>query len=153
MAMVDDRVPDTGSKEPGARRLERTRKGATMPTREQEKGDSKRPGRAGGMRLAIVGCGGYIGSHLLHALLVDDSIRIDGWDPQTDKISRHLSNPNVNIRQNQLAQEDMEEFSDAVRSEDVVINLAAICNPSEYNVNPINVIRTNFLEPVRIVDI
>ncbi len=47
----------------------------------------------------------------------------------------------------------MEEFSDAVRSADAVINLAAICNPSEYNINPINVIRADFLESVRIVDI
>ena len=124
-----------------------------MATKGREKDDSKRPGHEGGMRLAIVGCGGYIGSHLLDALLVDDSIRIDGWDPETDKISHHLSNPNINIRRNPLAQEDMEEFSDAVRSADAVINLAAICNPSEYNVNPINVIRANFLEPVRIVDI
>ncbi len=124
-----------------------------MATKGRERDESRRPGRVGGMRLVIVGCGGYIGSHLLDTLLVDDSIRIDGWDPQTDKISRHLSNPKVNIRRNPLAPEDMEEFSDAVRSADAVINLAAICNPSEYNVNPINVIRANFLEPVRIVDV
>ena len=34
-----------------------------------------------------------------------------------------------------------------------VINLAAICNPSEYNVNPVSVINANFLQPVKIVDI
>ena len=124
-----------------------------MPAKEQQKDDSRRPGRVEGMRLAIVGCGGFIGSHLLDALLVDDSIRIDGWDPQTDKISRHLSNPNVNVRQNLLAAEDLAEFSDVIRSADAVINLAAICNPSEYNVNPVGVIDANFLQPVRIVDI
>ena len=64
-----------------------------------------------------------------------------------------LSNPNVNTRRNPLAQEDLEEFSDATRSTDAVINLAAICNPSEFKFNPINAIRTNFLEPVRIVDV
>ena len=64
-----------------------------------------------------------------------------------------LSNPDVNTCRNPLAQEDMEEFSDAVRSADAVIDLAAICNPSEYKFNPINLIRTNFLEPVRIVDV
>ncbi|MCH8242341.1 MAG: hypothetical protein IH897_06995 [Planctomycetes bacterium] len=89
-----------------------------MATKGRERDESRRPGRVGGMRLVIVGCGGYIGSHLLDTLLVDDSIRIDGWDPQTDKISRHLSNPKVNIRRNPLAPEDMEEFSDAVRSAD-----------------------------------
>ena len=124
-----------------------------MATKEQQKDDSKRPDRAEGMRLAMVGCGGYIGSHLLDVLLVDDSIRIDGWDPQTDKISRHLSNPNVNIRRNALAQEDLEEFSDVIRSADAVVNLAAICNPFEYNADPIGVINANFLQPVKIVDI
>ena len=34
-----------------------------------------------------------------------------------------------------------------------MINLAAICNPSEYNVNPISVIDANFLQPVKIVDV
>ena len=109
--------------------------------------------RAEGMRLAIVGCGGFIGSHLLDALLVDDSIRIDGWDPQTDKISQHLSNSNVNIRKNSLFAENLKEFRDVIRSADAVVNLAAICNPSEYNVDPIGVIDANFLQPVKIVDI
>ena len=70
------------------------------------------------MRMVIVGCSGFIGSHRLDALLVDDSIQIDGWDSQTDKISRHLSSPNLNIRRNQLAPEDMAKFGDAVRSAD-----------------------------------
>jgi UDP-apiose/xylose synthase len=106
-----------------------------------------------GMRLAIVGCGGFIGSHLLDTLLQDDSIRIDGWDPHVDKISHHLSNPNLNIRRNALEGNDLEEFRDAIGSADAVINLAAICNPSEYNVNPVSVINANFIQPVKIVDV
>lgn len=105
------------------------------------------------MRLAVVGCGGFIGSHLLDTLLTGDSFQIDGWDPQTDKISRHLSNPNLRVRRNTLSTPaDLAEFKNVIRPADAVINLAAICNPSEYNVNPINVIRSNFLDPVQIVD-
>ena len=126
-----------------------------MSTKGRKEDDAARPARAAGegMRLAIVGCGGFIGSHLLDALLGDDSIRIDGWDPHIDKISHHLSNPNLNFRRNSLEGNDLEEFGDAVGSADAVINLAAICNPSEYNVNPISVISANFLQPVKIVDI
>ena len=122
-----------------------------MSTKEKKEDESARPGRAEGesMRLVIMGCGGFIGSHLLDALLEDDSIRIDGWDPQVDKISRHLSNPHLNVRQNSLSSADLPEFREAVRAADAVVNLAAICNPSEYNVNPVGVIDANFLQPVK----
>jgi len=124
-----------------------------MATKTENKDDLARSTRGRNMRLVIVGCGGFIGSHLLDALLPDPSVRIGGWDPQTDKISHHLSNPNVNIRQNPLTSAaDLAEFKDVIRSADAVVNLAAICNPSEYNVNPINVIRSNFIEPLKIVD-
>jgi UDP-apiose/xylose synthase len=105
-------------------------------------------------RYAIIGCGGFIGSHLLDSLLEDSSIHIDGWDPQTDKITQHLSNPNVNVRRSMLRSNDsLVEFRDAVRHADAVINLAAICNPAVYNTNPLNVINANFIEPLQIVNI
>ena len=103
-------------------------------------------------RLVIVGCGGFIGSHLLDRLV--DSVRIDGWDFDVDKISRHLENPNLQLRRCTMkdpgAQEDL---SEAIRSADAVINLAAICNPSEYNTNPIDVIRANFLDSYQLVEL
>jgi len=106
------------------------------------------------MRLVIVGCGGFIGSHLLDRLLQDDTISIDGWDPQTGKIARHLSNPRLRLRRSALtSSRDLADFRRAARTADAVINLAAICNPSEYNLNPIATIHSNFLEPLRIVDI
>ncbi|MDA1183469.1 MAG: hypothetical protein O2930_02345 [Acidobacteria bacterium] len=81
-----------------------------------EEAEPKDPARAEGerMRLAVVGCGGFIGSHLLDALLKDDSIRIDGWDPHVEKISQHLSNPHLNVRQNSLSAEDLPEFREAI---------------------------------------
>lgn len=121
-----------------------------MATTMARDGASQAPRR----RYAVVGCGGFIGSHLLDTLLLDGSVHIDGWDPQTDKIASHLSNPNLRVRRNTLASADsLAEFRDTVRQADAVINLAAICNPSEYNTNPLNVITSNFLEPLQIVDI
>jgi len=105
-------------------------------------------------RYVIVGCGGFIGSHLLDRLLQDDCIYIDGWDPQTDKIKSHLLNPNLDIRQTTLeSNKDLVEFRKVVKQADAVINLAAICNPSKYNTKPLNVINANFLEPLQIVNI
>jgi UDP-apiose/xylose synthase len=105
-------------------------------------------------RYAVVGCGGFIGSHLLDTLLKDESIYIDGWDPKTDKIESHLSNPRVQVRQTTLTSGDsLADFRNAVRRADAVINLAAICHPSEYNTKPLEVIKANFLEPLQIVNI
>jgi UDP-apiose/xylose synthase len=36
---------------------------------------------------------------------------------------------------------------------DVVINLAATCNPSQYNKNPVQVIRSNFVDAYKLVDL
>lgn len=105
-------------------------------------------------RYVIVGCGGFIGSHLLDRLLQDDSIYIDGWDPHTEKIASHLLNPNLDIRQTTLeSNKDLSEFRKIVKQADAVINLAAICNPSKYNTKPLNVINANFIEPLQIVNI
>ena len=103
--------------------------------------------------MPIVGCGGFVGSHLLDALLEDDSIRIDGWDPQVDKISRHLSNPHFNLRRYPLSSEDLPEFREAIRAVDAVVNLAKIATHLNTTIDPIGVIDPDFLQPVKIVDI
>jgi UDP-apiose/xylose synthase len=48
---------------------------------------------------------------------------------------------------------ELDVFRREVQQADVIINLAAICNPAQYNVNPVSVIQTNFMEPARIADI
>lgn len=106
------------------------------------------------MSVLIVGCGGYIGSHLVDRLLADPQMQLTGWDPNTAKIEKHLSNPNFRLHRTMLASEtELRAFRQEARAADVVINLAAICNPSEYNTNPLSVMRSNFMEPSRIVDI
>jgi nucleoside-diphosphate-sugar epimerase len=94
------------------------------------------------MKLVIVGCGGFVGSHLLDRLLQNNSVPIVGWDPDVRKIDHHLDNPNLQVyRQSIHAPEAHDSLNDSVAWADAVINLAAICNPAEYNKNPLNVIR------------
>ncbi len=104
--------------------------------------------------LVVLGCGGFIGSHLLDRLLDQGAIRIEGWDLHDEKIAAHLANPKFTFHR--------EAFSDtripaglieAVRWADAVINLAAICNPSQYNTNPLEVIKSNFLDVYRLVEL
>ena len=105
-------------------------------------------------RLLIIGCGGYIGSHLLDTLLDENIVEIRGWDPCSEKIRHHLDHPNFDYCDRTLNdKDDLEELERSIQWADVVINLAAVCQPAEYNTNPITVIRTNFLEPYKLVEL
>jgi UDP-apiose/xylose synthase len=106
------------------------------------------------MKLAIIGCGGFIGSHLLDRLLRDNSVYVVGWDPEVRKIESHLENPNFRLYRHTIhAPEVYDSVCNTVEWADTVINLAAICNPAEYNTNPLAVIRANFLDTYKLVEL
>ena len=100
------------------------------------------------MRIAMLGCGGFIGSHLLEALLENESIEIEGWDFDSNKITHLLGASRFQFHQgdflNQGALPRINEF-------DVIISLAAICNPAQYNTNPLNTIESNFIQAIPVV--
>lgn len=104
-------------------------------------------------RLVILGCGGFVGSHLLERLLGDGGYHIDGWDPDDHKIAHLTGRDNFTLHRETTQQPGA---FDAIRSKiidaDVVINLAAICNPSQYNTNPLDVINANFLDVYPVVE-
>jgi UDP-apiose/xylose synthase len=104
-------------------------------------------------RIVILGCGGYIGSHLLGRLLGDNGNKILGWDLDSRKIREHVSNPDFEFRQQDLSTaESRQVLRTAIRDADMVINLAAICNPAEYNTKPIQVLRANLFDLYPIID-
>ncbi len=106
------------------------------------------------MKIVILGCGGFIGSHLLDRLLAKNENTVIGWDPNHRKIEKHLSNTHFKLHRHYL--DDPETQSDlrrAIAESDVVINLAAICNPAEYNTNAISVIRSNLFDVYPIVQL
>ena len=105
-------------------------------------------------KLVLLGCGGFIGSHLLDVLLPDKSVHIEGWDPDDRKITCHLANPNLKLYREMLLDTTIYDHLDkAIRDADVVINLAAICNPSQYNTRPLDVIYANLFDVYKIVEI
>lgn len=102
-------------------------------------------------RIALLGCGGFIGSHCLDAFLADPDTRVEGWDWTPAKIIPHLPRPNFRFHAGDIyAQPDLEERLAAC---DVVISLAAICNPSQYNTRALDVIDSNFIQARRIADL
>jgi UDP-apiose/xylose synthase len=105
------------------------------------------------MRLIILGCGGFVGSHLLDRLLARDDVHIEGWDPDTHKITKHLGHPRFTLHKvTCIDRTELDKLADRLAGADALINLAAICNPAEYNTRPLAVIRSNLFDVYPIVD-
>lgn len=106
------------------------------------------------MRVIIIGCGGFVGSHLLDRLLARDDVHVEGWDPETQKISQHLDHPRFTLHKvTCIDAVELARLEERLVDADVLINLAAICNPSEYNTRPLAVIRSNLFDVIPIVDL
>lgn len=104
-------------------------------------------------KLVMLGCGGFIGSHLLDLLLPTGDYEIEGWDPDYQKIEQHLNNPNFHLHACGIHEgSERAALGDAIERADAVVNLAAICNPAEYNTRPLDVIRANFLDIYPVVE-
>ncbi|MDB5102572.1 MAG: epimerase [Fibrobacteres bacterium] len=100
--------------------------------------------------IALLGCGGFIGSHFLDAFLADPDVRVEGWDWTPAKIMGHLGRPNFRFHPGNIyGQADLEERLSGC---DVVVSLAAICNPSQYNTKALDVIDSNFIQARLIAD-
>jgi UDP-apiose/xylose synthase len=102
-------------------------------------------------RIALLGCGGFIGSHCLDAFLADPAFEVEGWDWSSAKIANHLGRPNFRFHAGDIyAQADLPARLAAC---DVVLSLAAICNPSQYNTRALDVIESNFIQARKIADL
>jgi UDP-apiose/xylose synthase len=99
--------------------------------------------------IGIIGCGGFIGSHLLEGFIGHDGYTILGIDRSMQKISHLLPHPRIAFTSTDAyAFDGLEAW---INKCDVVISLAALCNPSLYNTVPLTVIESNFSLPARIV--
>lgn len=106
------------------------------------------------MKLVVTGCGGFIGSHFLDRMLQRPDVQITGWDPNASRISHHLNNPRLTLRQSRLAEKaDFDRFAEDSYDCDWIINLSAICNPSLYNTEALRTIHVNLFEGYPIVEI
>lgn len=105
------------------------------------------------MRALLLGCGGFIGSHLVERLLGTTDHEIEGWDLETSKIDHLLGHRRFRFERRSISEpENRQALRDAIARADVVVALAAICNPSAYNTRPIDVIRSSFLDVVPTIE-
>ena len=101
------------------------------------------------MNIFLLGCAGFIGHHLIKALLEKNHF-IYGIDIVDDKIKDIIHN-NFLFFKNDIS--NINQINRLISNCDLVINLAAICNPSKYNINPIEVININYTKALDIIDL
>jgi UDP-apiose/xylose synthase len=99
--------------------------------------------------ITIIGCGGFIGSHLIDRLLTSTSRRITGIDLVSDKIAGHLGNERLTFKK--IDVHDAASLRPHIEQGGTVVHLAALCNPALYNTRTIDVIDVNCLATVPLV--
>ena len=98
-------------------------------------------------RIAILGAGGFIGSHLVPALAARPGARIVMVDVNFDKLPPGL--PKVERVQASIRDPGL---LDAITARaDIVISLTAMCNPALYNTRPLEVIDASYTDLVPLV--
>jgi len=99
-------------------------------------------------RIAVLGAGGFLGSHLVPALLARFGATIDAVDVDFRKLDR--SDPRVVATRARV--EEPALVRDIVGRCDVVISLTALCNPSLYSTSPLEVIDASYTHLVPLVE-
>ena len=101
--------------------------------------------------VCIVGVAGFIGSHLLEKIIRERTWNVLGCDMVSPlKIQQLLGAEKKWAGRFSFTQMDIvkepAKLKELIKQSDVVINLAAICNPSEYIKQPVNTINSNFTD-------
>lgn len=100
-------------------------------------------------KIGILGCSGFIGSHLIDRLLECGKYEVIGIDIVSEKIEHILKHPLFTF--DKISVYDSEKIGKWVGKCDTVISLAALCNPAQYNTIPLDVIDINFTKPLEVV--
>lgn len=99
--------------------------------------------------VAIVGCGGFIGSHLLDAVLERTRWRVFGVDLDFYRLQHRLNRERCEFLCADLADPAVVE---RIAKFPLVVNLAAICTPSRYMGEACEVIRSNYDHPAALAE-
>jgi UDP-apiose/xylose synthase len=105
-------------------------------------------------KIIVLGCGGFVGSHLTDRLLASGNYEIEGWDVSYDKISQHLGDDNLRFHQQYVdAQTTFRELEPVIGECAAVFSLAAVCTPAQYVSSPVRTIRSNFIDAYSLIDL
>jgi UDP-apiose/xylose synthase len=98
-------------------------------------------------RIAVLGAGGFIGSHLVPALIERFDCRVDAVDVNFEK----LEYEDPRLQRIQARIEDPGVVEQVTSRSRVVLSLTALCNPALYSTIPLEVIDANFTHLVPLV--
>jgi UDP-apiose/xylose synthase len=102
-------------------------------------------------RIAVLGAGGFLGSHLVAALLRRDDVEIDAVDITFQKLDPQPPAAERRLRRI-VARLDEPGLIDTVTERcATVVSMTALCNPSLYNTQPLAVIDANYTDLVPLV--
>jgi UDP-apiose/xylose synthase len=100
------------------------------------------------VRIAVLGAGGFLGSHLVPALLARRDCVIDAVDVTFAKLA---PTPADRVRRIEASIGQPGLLEEIVADNDLVVSLTAICNPSLYNRDPLAVIDASYTDLVPLV--
>lgn len=104
------------------------------------------------MEIVIFGGGGFIGCHLTRRL-IDEGNEVVVVDIADDKLGTLLENPAIEFVEADIRNSDNDDLCRRlVDTCDVVFDLIAYANPQQYMDIPLEVVRLNLFENLKIVD-
>lgn len=101
------------------------------------------------MKLLIFGVGGFVGSNLAEHLIEQGEHEFVGVDITQEKL-RGIEGPNFRFVEGNISDESLAD--ELVADADVVVDLIAYANPSIYVESPLDVVRLNFFENMKILE-
>src|SRR4051794_29747502 len=104
--------------------------------------------RSDGMTIAILGAGGFIGSHMVEHLLAQGGYRILGVDVSAEKLEG-IAGAEFTFHQADIRSAP-EVLERVIREADLVVDLIAYANPSMYVTEPLEVFDLNFVQNLEI---
>ena len=102
------------------------------------------------MRIFVTGINGFIGRHLLSAMLAETDWEISGLDIASDNVEKFAENPRFTFRTGDIFKDDEFIETEVVKA-DVTLPLAGIAKPAYYIKKPLWTFELDFEQNLKIV--
>ncbi len=102
-------------------------------------------------RICVLGGGGFLGSHLIEALISRTPAALVAVDTSLARLGHLASEPRLRCVEGTV--KDTELLASVVDEAEVVVSLTALCVPSLYNTQPARVIDANFTDLLPLIEL